>query len=103
MDRTQSKKRLTFWYTFFWILFFVALYLSYCVYFVDFTSTKSKWIAFFAGVIGVLFSSLKILELNYFNQKHELFDKITKYFTNGSFVFSKRIFKTTLVFIFLIG
>ena len=51
MDRDKINKRLLGWYSIFWVLLFVALYLSYFVYFVDITSTKSKWVGLFAGAI----------------------------------------------------
>lgn len=103
MDRLNIKKRLTFWYGIFWVLFIIALFLAYKIYLLDFTSTKSKWIGLFAGAISILFASLKMLEKSFNNSKNEFKDKITKYFSKGTSLFIKRLFKTTLVFIFLIS
>jgi len=103
MDRIQIKKRLTLWYAILWFLLFTALFLAYGVYFLDFTSTKSKWIGLFAGAIAILLASCKMLEITYFTTKNELLEKITKYFKNGSFIFAKRLFKISLVFISLIS
>lgn len=103
MDRLNIKKRLTFWYGIFWILFIIALFLAYKEYLLDFTSTKSKWIGLFAGAISILLASLKMLEKTFYNTKNELKDKIAKYFSNGATHFIKRLFKTALVFIFLIS
>lgn len=103
MDRNQINKRLFVWYTLFWILLLIALYLAYGVYFVDTTSTKSKWVGLFAGAIALLFAACKFMEISFHKSNNPMFDKITKYFTNGSFLFIKRLFKISLVFVFLIS
>ena len=103
MDRDKINKRLFGWYSIFWVLLFVALYLSYFVYFVDITSTKSKWVGLFAGAIAILLASCKALEMSFYKSKNPMFEKITEYFSNGAFIFIKRLFKISLVFIFLIS
>ena len=101
MDRYQINKRLFFWYAILWVLLFCALYLAYGVYFVDTMSTKSKWVGVFAGAVAILLGSCKMLEISLNRTKNPLIEKITKYFTNGSFVFIKRLFKITLTLAFL--
>lgn len=103
MDRNQISKRLFFWYVLLWILLFVALYLSYGVYFVDTTSTKSKWVGLFAGAIALLLAACKTIEISYRKSKNPMFEKITNYFLNGSFIFIKRLFKISFVFITLVS
>ena len=79
MDRSQINKRLFFWYTIFWILFFIALYLAYGVYFIDTTSTKSKWVGVFASAIALLLASCKALEISFYkNKKLEKFHLVNK-------------------------
>lgn len=103
MDRNNINKRLFVWYSLFWILLLVALYLSYGVYFIDTMSTKSKWVGVFAGSIALLLAACKTMEMSFYKSKNPMFEKITKYFLNGSFVFIKRLFKISLVFVFLIS
>lgn len=103
MDRNHISKRLCFWYAILWILLIVALYLSFGVYFVDTTSTKSKWVGLFAGSIAILLAVLKMLEISLYKSVNPLFKKITRYFTNGSLIFVSRIFKITLPVILLIS
>lgn len=103
MDRNLIKKRLTFWYSLFWILFFIALFLAYGVYFVDLASTKSKWIGLFAGAIAFFLGSIKMLENNFFETTNEQIKKITQYFKNGAYIYTKRLFKISLVFTLMIS
>ena len=103
MGRNLIKKRLTFWYSLFWILFFVALFLAYGVYFVDLASTKSKWIGLFAGAIAFFLGSIKMLENSFFNTTNEQIKKITQYYKNGSYIYTKRLFKISSVFVFMIS
>ena len=103
MDRFEVKKRLIIWYSIFWALLIVALYLSYAVYFVDTQSTKSKWVGVFAGAIALLLATCKIVEISFYSSKNPTFEKITKYFTNGAMIFIKRLFKISLVFVMLIS
>lgn len=103
MDRNQIGKRLFFWYAILWVFLFTALYLAYGVYFIDTTSTKSKWVVLFAGAIALLLGACKTLEISFYKSKNPLFEKITRYFTNGSFIFTKRLFKITLFFVSLIS
>ena len=93
MDRFQINKKLFFWYTILWIFLFIALYLSYAVYFADTSSTRSKWVALFAGAIAILASACKIIEIHYNSSKNPLFDKVAKYFLNGSLIFINKTFK----------
>ena len=79
MEKKQNKKRLFFWHFILWIFFIIALYLSYGVYFVNITSTKSKWVLLFAGAIALLYSSCKILEMTFYrNDLKETSDEIEK-------------------------
>ena len=103
MDRKHISKRLIIWYSLLWILLIVALYLAYGVYFVDTTSTKSKWVGLFAGAIAVLLSACKVMEMSFYKSKNKIHEKITQYFLNGSFVFIKRLFKISSFFAFLIS
>lgn len=103
MDRMQIKKRIAFWYAILWLLLIIALFLGYGVYFVDLSSTKSKWIGLFAGAIAILTASCKMLEITYHSTKNDLSQKVEKYFAQGSFIFARRIFKIALVFVFLIS
>ncbi len=90
MDRDKAKLKIFFWYAILWVFLLVALYLSYGVYFLDLSSTKSKWIALFSGAIALLFSSCKICEISYNNYKYGSLDKIIAYFYNGVSLFFKR-------------
>ena len=101
MDRTKVKKRIFFWYFLVWVLLIVALYLSYGVYFVDTTSTKSKWVGLFAGAVSVLLATCKILEISFINSKNIVLEKVVRYFSNGTMIFVKRIAKI-LVFLFVV-
>ena len=103
MDRNQINLRLFFWYAILWVLLIIALHLAYGVYFVDTMSTKSKWVGVFAGAIALLLASCKTMEISFCKSKNPMFEKITKYFLNGSFIFIKRLFKISLVFVFLIS
>ena len=103
MDRDKTKIKLFFWYTVLWVFLFIALYLSYGVYFVDLSSTKSKWIALFSGAIALLFSACKICEISYNNNKYPALDKIIAYFYNGVSLFFKRENKFLFFVIFLIA
>ena len=66
MDREKIKKKLAFWYLLYWVLLFIALYLSYCVYFLDVTSTKSKWVILFASAMAVFLGACKYLEITFY-------------------------------------
>ena len=99
MDREKIKKRLYFWHFFLWIFLFITLYQAYMVYFVDITSTKSKWVALFAGVLALLCSSIKICENLFYNHKDLIVEKIVKYFDSGLMIF----FKKNLKFLFLLS
>ncbi len=103
MDRNRINKRLMFWYSIFWVLFVLAIYLSYFVYFVDITSTKSKWVGLFAGAIAILFASCKALEISFYKSKNPMIEKITKYFTDGAFIFLRKLFKISLLFMFFLS
>ena len=102
MDRVKIKRKLFFLYSALWILLLLALYLAYCVYFVDTTSTKSKWVGLFAGAISLLLATCKICEISYYSSKNPSLEKISKYFTNGAVLFVKRLSKI-LFFVFLIS
>lgn len=99
MDRNNTKKKLFFYYVCLWILLVVAIYLSYGVYFVDTTSTKSKWVGLFAGSIALLVATFKMLEVSYATTKNSILDKVSKYFKNGTMIFIKRLIKIS-VFVF---
>ena len=70
MDREKNNKKLIIWYAVLWFLLFCALYLSYFVYFIDTKSTKSKWVALFAGAIALLCASCKTIEILYTDDKN---------------------------------
>lgn len=91
MDRSKVKKRLVFWYAFFWFLLIYALYQSYGVYFLDLTSTKSKWVGLFAGSIALLLASLKFCETTLLILKNTIFKQIYNYFQSGNFVVNYKI------------
>lgn len=93
MDRNRTKKKLFFYYVFLWILLVIALYLSYGVYFIDTTSTKSKWVGLFAGSIALLLAAYKILEISYATTKNTALEKVSKYFENGTLIFLNKLFK----------
>ncbi len=97
MDRNNIKKRLFFWYTFLWLFLIFALYQAYGVYFVDLTSTKSKWVGLFAGAIGVLFASLKLCEITFLNPQNKTFKQIASFFRHGNFVFEYKINRYVLI------
>ena len=80
MDRIHIKKKLFFWYAILWIFLFIAMYQAYFVYFVDTTSTKSKWVALFAGAVALLLSACKICEISYYSSKNPAIEKISRYF-----------------------
>ena len=101
MDREKIKKRLFIWHLILWIFLFIAIYRGYAVYFVDLSSTKSKWVALFAGSIALLLAAVKICESLYCNHKDLLVDKVVKYFYNGLMIFHKRNVKI-LLFITLV-
>ena len=81
MDRSKTKKKLFFYFLLLWVALLAALYLSYGVYFVDTTSTKSKWVALFAGSIAIFCAACKMLETSFASSKKPLCEKITKYFS----------------------
>lgn len=93
MDRNKTKKKLFFYYFFLWVLLVIALYLSYGVYFIDTTSTKSKWVGLFAGSIALLLATYKILEISYASTKNAAIEKVSKYFQNGTLIFLNKLFK----------
>lgn len=66
------KNRLIYWYLIFFVLLLVGLYVSYGVYFVDLTSTKSKWIGLEAGAIAIFYAALNYLELLAYKRKRFL-------------------------------
>ena len=101
MDRIRANRKIFFWYSALWILFIVALYLSYGVYFVDTTSTKSKWVGLFAGAIALLFASCKILEISLLSSKNPTLEKVARYFKNGAFIFLNRVLKIS-AFVFFV-
>ena len=76
MEREKVKARLIIWYSIFWILLFAALYLSYGVYFVDTTSTKSKWVILFSSSVMLLFGFCKFLEISYYKFKDDSIKKL---------------------------
>ena len=98
MDRDKVKKRLIFYYAILWLFLFIALYLAYFVYFVDTTSTKSKWVGLFAGAISLLLSAVKLCEISFVNYKNPLQDSIIKYFTTGVNTFLAQTYKFSLFF-----
>ncbi len=89
MDRNKIKKRLIFWNLFVWLFLIIAVYQGYFVYFVDLTSTKSKWIGLFAGAVAILTASIKILENLFYCHKDTLIQKIVSYFHKGALIFFK--------------
>ena len=97
MDRNKIKKRLIFWYFFVWLFFIIALYQGYVVYFVDITSTKSKWVGLFAGAVSILLASVKILENISYYYKDSYVQKIVDYFHRGALIFLKQQFKIFLI------
>ena len=103
MDRDKTNIKLFCWYAVLWIFLFAALYLSYGVYFLDLSSTKSKWVALFSGAIALLFSSCKICEISYNNYKYIALDKIIAYFYNGVSLFFKSENKFLFFIAFLIA
>lgn len=103
MDRDKVKKRLIFYYAILWLFLFIALYLAYFVYFVDTTSTKSKWVGLFAGAISLLLSAVKLCEISFVNYKNPLQDSIIKYFTTGVNTFLAQTNKFSLFFGIILG
>ncbi|MBQ9150355.1 sodium/proton-translocating pyrophosphatase [bacterium] len=101
MDRNKVTKRLFFWYAILWVLLIIALYLAFGVYFVDTTTTKSKWVGLFAGSIAILLAACKMLEISLFKSVNPLFKKISQYFINGLNIFNFRIIKIALAVVFL--
>lgn len=93
MDRNNIKRRLFFWYAFLWLFLAFALYQSYGIYFLDLTSTKSKWIGLFAGAIGILFASLKICEISFNITQNTIYKQIANFFQRASFIFDSKINK----------
>ncbi len=71
MGRSRIIKKFI-WNSLFWIEFIAACYIGYAVYFVDITSTKSKWIGLFAASVAILFAVLKFVENSYFRNKNEI-------------------------------
>ena len=72
MDSEQINKRLFFWYSILWILLIIAIYLAYCVYFINTTSTKSKWVILFSSAMSILYCACKFLEISYYKQSDKL-------------------------------
>ena len=103
MDRDKVKKRLVFYYVVLWLFLFVALYLAYFVYFVDTTSTKSKWVGLFAGAISLLLSAVKLCEISFVNYKNQLQDNIIKYFTTGISTFLAQTNRLAMFFGIILG
>ncbi len=95
MDRKNNNKKI-FWYLIFLIFLVISIYQSYFVYFTDITSTKSKWIALISGVLGLLFSSCKVLEFLFVNSENKETDKIENCFLNGFKILFKKSFLTIL-------
>lgn len=100
MDR--KNKKLYFWYALFWIFVFVALYLGYGVYFIDITSTKSKWLGLFASAVSILLFASKVLEVSYSKDRNEIIAKYEKMFLKGGFSFIKNQSKILIPFYLLI-
>lgn len=103
MDRNKTEIKIIFWYTVLWLFLFITLYVSYGVYFVDLSSTKSKWVALLSGSLALLLSSCKICEISYNNYKYAALDKIIKYFYNGVSLFFKRENKFLFFVVFLLA
>ncbi len=103
MDRNKITKRLFFWYAILWVLLIIALYLAFGVYFVDTTTTKSKWVGLFAGSIAILLAACKMLEMSLYKSVNPLFKKITRYFVDGSKMYVFRVFKISFFFVLLIS
>ncbi len=79
MGRSRLIKKII-WNAFFWVELVAALYIGYAVYFVDVTSTKSKWIGLFAGSVAILFAVLKFVENAYIRTKSDAIkEKIHSY------------------------
>ncbi len=102
MDRNKIRKKIIFWNFFVWLFLIIALYQSYAVYFVDLTSTKSKWVGLFAGAVAVLFASVRILENLFYGDKNDSIQKIGNYFYNGALVFFRSQIKFLFIFAVLI-
>lgn len=103
MDSKKIKKRLFFYYSLLWLFLFAALYLSYFVYFVDTTSTKSKWVGLFAGAVALLLASLKAFEIHLYDYKNRALEEIRKYFLTGVKIFSFKLIKISLFFAILLS
>ena len=100
MDRNSKLKQIM-WNTIFWISLFVALYLSYAVYFVNTVTTKSKWIGLFSGAIAILLAAVKFVENVYsYSKNPDLIKKIKLYFSglDGFFVKSAKTILVLVVF-----
>ncbi len=102
MDRNKIKKKLFIWSFLFWIFMFTALFQGYLVYFVDTTSTKSKWIGLLAGAIAILAASIKICENSFYNCDNSITGKIVNYFRKGANISFKREIKIFLFICILI-
>lgn len=98
MDRNKVNFKLIFWYSIFWIFLFVALYLAYGVYFIDTTTTKSKWVGLFAGSIAMLFGTCKYIENSYISNSDSALRRISKFFSLGTKEFHSKINSFTFLF-----
>ncbi len=100
MGRSKVIKQFI-WNSFFWLEFIAALYIGYTVYFVDITSTKSKWIGLFAGVVAILFAVLKFVENAYISDKNDFSKEIIKSELSFLNIFYKKVAKLTSCLVFL--
>ena len=78
MEREKIKAKMIIWYLIFWILFIIALYLAYGVYFIDTTSTKSKWVILFSSAVSLLFAGCKFLEISYYKYNDDNLKNLIK-------------------------
>ncbi|MBR2068230.1 MAG: hypothetical protein IJ877_00575 [Candidatus Gastranaerophilales bacterium] len=99
MDKEKIKTKLVFWYSILWILLFIALYLAYGVYFVDTTSTKSKWVVLFSSAIALLLSTCKFLEVSFYKYADENLKNEEKAQNKANAIFCR--FKSIVLVLFL--
>ena len=106
MEKNQNKGRLYFWHFILWVFLIVAMYLAYGVYFINITSTKSKWVLLFSGAVAMLYASCKILEMSFYKSDLENIKEEIKNLNKTSLIFFSfkliPIFIITSVFAFLL-
>ncbi|MBQ7287605.1 MAG: sodium/proton-translocating pyrophosphatase [Candidatus Gastranaerophilales bacterium] len=102
MDREQAKKHILFWNVIIWVFLVLAFILSY-FYFIDTTSTKSKWVGLFSGAIAILLASYKAVENSFCQTKEIIFEKISQYYQSGVLLYSKQLFKIAMFIVALIS